>query len=94
VAYDRVKYLPTVKRIPDVLWDEVRWILPSEKPTNSTGRLAVSFRMALYIFLECLKSMSIEDRCCQRNMALDQPVIDDSNNDPHLRYFENYGLDC
>jgi len=30
VAYDRVKYLPTVKRIPDVLWDEVRLILPPE----------------------------------------------------------------
>jgi len=27
-------------------------------------------------------------------MALDKPVIDDSNNGPHLRYFKNYGLDC
>jgi transposase len=44
VAYDRVKYLPTVKRIPDALWDEVRLILPSEKPTNSIGRPAASFR--------------------------------------------------
>ena len=47
MAYDRIKYLPTVKRIPDELWDEVRLILPSEKPTNTIGRPAVSFRKVL-----------------------------------------------
>jgi hypothetical protein len=45
-AYDKVKYLPTVKRIPDALWNEVRLlILPSEKQDNIIGRsAAVSFR--------------------------------------------------
>jgi hypothetical protein len=47
VAYDRVKYLPIVKRIPDELWDEIRLILPSEKPDNTVGRPAVSFRKVL-----------------------------------------------
>jgi transposase len=44
VAYDRVKYFPTIKRIPDQLWNEIRLVLPSEKPINTIGRPAVSFR--------------------------------------------------
>ena len=38
--------------------------------------------MALYMFLECLKkkSMSIEDRCCQRSMVQVRHIIDDSCN--------------
>jgi putative transposase len=47
VAYGRVNYLPTIKRIPDALWDEVRLILPSERPDNTIGRPAVSFRKVL-----------------------------------------------
>jgi len=47
VAYDRVKYLPTIKRIPDQLWNEIRLVLPSEKPNNTIGRPAVSFRKVL-----------------------------------------------
>jgi hypothetical protein len=42
MAYDGVKYLPTIKRIPDELWDKIRFILPSEKLTNTIGRPAVS----------------------------------------------------
>lgn len=47
MAYDRVKYLPTIKRIPDPLWNEISLILPSEKPNNTIGRPAVSFRKVL-----------------------------------------------
>ena len=47
MAYDRVKYLPTIKRIPDQLWNEIRLVLPSEKPNNTIGRPAVSFRKVL-----------------------------------------------
>ena len=50
VAYDRIKYLPTVKRIPNELWDEQRLILPPEKPTNTIGRPAVSFRKDEMVF--------------------------------------------
>jgi hypothetical protein len=35
MTYDRVKYLPTIKRIPDPLWNEIKMILPPEKPTNT-----------------------------------------------------------
>ena len=47
VAYSRVKCHPTVKRVPDELWDEIRLILPSEKPNNTIGRPAVPFRKVL-----------------------------------------------
>jgi transposase len=47
VIYDRVRYLPTVKRMPDELWDEIGLILPPEKPANTIGRPAVSFRKIL-----------------------------------------------
>jgi transposase len=56
VAYDRVKYLPTVKRVSDELWDEIRLILPSEKPNNTIGRPAVSFRKVLDGILYVLRT--------------------------------------
>jgi transposase len=56
VAYDRIKYVPTVKRIPDELWDEVRFILPSEKPANTIGRPGVSFRKVLDGILYVLRT--------------------------------------
>ena len=56
MAYDRVKYLPIVKRIPDELWDEIRFILTSEKPDNTIGRPAVSFRKVLDGILYVLRT--------------------------------------
>jgi transposase len=47
VAYDRVKYLPTIKRIPDLLWNEISLVLPSEKPNNTIGGPIVSFRRVM-----------------------------------------------
>jgi hypothetical protein len=35
MAYNKVNYLPTVKSVPDELWDELRLILTSEKPNNT-----------------------------------------------------------
>jgi transposase len=41
------KHLPTIKRIPDNVWNEVKHILPKEKPRNTKGHPAVSFRKVL-----------------------------------------------
>ena len=88
VAY-KVKYFPTVKRIPDALWNEARLlILPLEKSNNFIGRPAavVSFRKVFYgivYVLECLKNwmlMPMEDRCCQRSIIQVQHVIEDFSN--------------
>ena len=46
----------TVKRIPDKLWDEIRLILPSEKPANTIGRPAISFRKVLDGILYVLRT--------------------------------------
>lgn len=40
----RMKHLPTVRHIPDEVWDEVRCILSPEKPSNTKGRPPVSYR--------------------------------------------------
>jgi len=77
VAYDRVKYLPIVKRIPDELWDEIRLILPSEKPDNTVGRPAVSFRKVLDGILYVLRTG------CQWKML---PKEYDSGSTCHRRF--------
>jgi hypothetical protein len=54
MAYDKVKYLPAVKRIPDALWNEARLlILPSEKQDNIIRR---PYSMALYMFWNVLRT--------------------------------------
>ena len=56
----KVKYLLTVKKIPDALWNEARLLItPSEKSNNFIGRPAAvvslgRYSMALYMFSECL----------------------------------------
>jgi transposase len=49
---DRVKivknhHLPTIKRIPDKLWNEFKKILPKEKPSKTVGRPVVPYRKVL-----------------------------------------------
>jgi len=91
VAYDRVKYLPTVKRIPDELWDEIRLILPSEKPTNTIRRPAVSFRKVLDGILYVLRT-GCQWKMLPKEYGSDSTVIDDSSNGLFLRYFKGNGL--
>ena len=43
----RKKNLPTIRRIPDKVWDEVKDILPKEKPHNTKGHPAIPFRQVL-----------------------------------------------
>ena len=41
------KYVRTIIRIPDDLWDEIKNILPDEKPDNTIGRPVVPYRKVL-----------------------------------------------
>lgn len=52
----RKKDLPTVRRIPDEVWDEVRCILPAEKPSNTKGRPPVQYRKVLDGILYVLRT--------------------------------------
>jgi transposase len=46
--YKKIELIPTIKRIPDDVWNEVKNILPKEKPHNTKGHpAAVPFRKVL-----------------------------------------------
>jgi transposase len=47
VTYRKKKHLPTIRKIPDELWDEIKIILPREKPDKTIGRPIVPFRKVL-----------------------------------------------
>jgi putative transposase len=47
VPYRPIKHLPTIRKIPDKLWDEIKLLLPPEKPNDTIGRPAISFRKVL-----------------------------------------------
>ena len=38
------QHLPTIRHIPDDRWNEVKNILPAEKPIETIGRPMVPFR--------------------------------------------------
>jgi transposase len=52
--YKRKKHLQTIRIVPDDLWEEIKLLLPSEKPNKTIGRPVVPFRKVLngivYIF--------------------------------------------
>jgi transposase len=52
----RKKHLPTIRRIPDIVWNEVKEILPSEKPPRTVGRPAVPYRTVLDGILYVLRT--------------------------------------
>ncbi|HET7283497.1 MAG TPA: hypothetical protein VFI70_02330 [Nitrososphaeraceae archaeon] len=47
MTYRRIKYLPTVRKIPDKLWNEIRLVLPPEKSINTIGRPIIPYRKVL-----------------------------------------------
>jgi transposase len=49
-------YLPTIRRIPDELWDEFKKILPREKPSKTVGRPIVKYRLVLDGILYVLRT--------------------------------------
>jgi transposase len=56
VSYKRSKHLPTMRKIPDELWDEIKIILPPEKPDKTIGRPIVPFRKVLDGILYVLRT--------------------------------------
>jgi transposase len=47
VNYRLIKHLPTIRKIPDELWNEIRLVLPSEKSNNTIGCPVITFRKVL-----------------------------------------------
>ena len=46
----------TIVRIPDKLWDDIRMILPKEKPSKTVGRPVVPYRKVLDGILYILRT--------------------------------------
>jgi hypothetical protein len=41
------KHLPTIRKIPDDLWDEIKLLLPPEKSDKTIARPVIPFRKVL-----------------------------------------------
>jgi hypothetical protein len=48
--------LPTIRRIPDKLWDEFKKILPREKPPKTVGRPIIPYKQVLDGILYVLRT--------------------------------------
>jgi transposase len=56
VHYRQIKHLPTIRIIPDELWDEFKLLLPPEKVNKTIGRPAIPFRKVLDGILYILRT--------------------------------------
>jgi transposase len=56
VTYQRKKLLPTIRKMYDDLWDEIKIILPAEKPDKTIERPIVPFRKILDGILYVLRT--------------------------------------
>ena len=92
MTYRRIKYLPTVRKIPDKLWNEIRLVLPPEKSNNTIGRPVIPYRKVLDGILYVLITG------CQWKMLPKEygsgstTCLDDFKNGYYQTYFKNYGL--
>ena len=78
------KELPVILKIPDELWDEIKVVLPIEKPFKTIGRPIVSYRKVLGGILYILRTG------CQWKML---PKEYGSGSTCHRRFQEWNGLD-
>ena len=78
------KELPVILKIPDELWDEIKVVLPIEKPFKTIGRPIVSYRKVLDGILYILRTG------CQWKML---PKEYGSGSTCHRRFQEWDGLD-
>ena len=91
MPYRPIKHLPSIRKIPDELWDEIKIILPPEKANNTTGRPVISFRKVLDGILYILRTG------CQWKMLPKEygsgslHAIGDFKNGQYLKYFKNCG---
>ena len=56
MPYRKLKYLPTIRKIPDDLWNEIKLLLPSEKQNDTMGRPIIPFRKVLDGILHVLRT--------------------------------------
>lgn len=85
------KYVRTIIRIPDDLWNEIKNILPDEKPDNTIGRPIVPFRKVFDGILFILRTGSRWKMLPREYMVLVQHVIEDFRNGGNQVFLIDYG---
>jgi transposase len=80
-----IDHLPPIIRIPDKLWDEIKKVVPKEKPSKTVGRPIVLYRKVLDGILYVLRTEG-----CQWNML---PKEYGSGSTCHRRFQEWNRLD-
>jgi hypothetical protein len=83
--------LPTIRCIPDLVWNEVKEILPKEKPPKTVGRPSVPYRTVLDGILYVLRTEGVSGKHCQKSMAQVLHAIGGFNNGLGWAYSRNYG---
>jgi transposase len=56
VPYRPIKHLPSIRKIPDESWNEIKLLLPPEKPNDTIGRPIIPFRKVLDGMLHVLRT--------------------------------------
>ena len=74
------KYFRTIIRIPDDLRNEIKNILPDEKPKNTRGRPIVPYRKVLWYNLYPKNCMTMENVTQRKSIVLVLHVIEDFKN--------------
>ncbi|HEY6535306.1 MAG TPA: transposase [Candidatus Nitrosocosmicus sp.] len=81
---------PTILKLPDELWDEIKSIFPNEKPLKTVGRPITPYRKVIDGILYILRP-DANGRCYPKNMDEVLPVIVDFRNGIALIYSKSYG---
>ena len=56
MPYRPIKHLPSIRKIPDESWNEIKLLLPPEKPNDTIGRPIIPFRKVLDGMLHVLRT--------------------------------------
>ena len=82
----------TIITIPDELWDEIKVILPREKPLKTVGRPIVPFRKVLMEFYTSLE-LGANGRCYRKSMNKVPHAIEDFRNGLNWMFSKRYPFD-
>jgi hypothetical protein len=80
VRRDKYNDYRTIIRIPDKLWDEIKMILPKEKPSRTIGRPVIPYRKVLDGIFSMSLEQDVSGSCFPKNMVQVPPVTDNSKN--------------
>ena len=91
IIKERKKHLQTIRIVPDDLWEEIKLLLPPEKPNKTIGRPVVPFRKVLDGIVYILRTGCQWKMLPKEYGSGSKHVIGDSKSGQYLKYFKNCG---